>query len=151
MFNINVANLNLYKILIVLAVILLLFIVSFATDRVILLAGAQFGLIPQTPKMERPDYDSDWKTLTKCNTLTIDDLEFEDVPSLVMAFYKIKTRNGEESIIPWGINQYGDSWQTNGVLLDFEKNVSEDKIYLHIRTPCRYPKERRKEKRAVRK
>ena len=136
MSTINVNTLSTARTVIVVLVILAFLVVSFATDRVILFAGTEFGLLPSEKKISAADYIGEWREIKSCETQKITDLPFQEIPSIVMAYYKINTKSGEELIIPWGINQYGDSWQTNGVLLDFEHNVSEDQVYLYIRTPC---------------
>ncbi len=137
MSTINLNTLSNTKTMLFVLVILAFLLVSFATDRVILFAGTEFGFLPSEKKMSAADYTSDWREIKSCETQKIADLPFHVIPSIVMAYYKIKTKPGEELVIPWGVNQYGDSWQTNGVLLDFEHNVSENKVYLYIRTPCR--------------
>ena len=75
-------------------------------------------------------YDSGWIELRRNCYSEVREIGFSDLPNGMMAYYKIN-EDGIESIFPWGINQYGDANQTNGVLLDFD---GEGKAY--IRLPC---------------
>ena len=136
MSAINLNTLSTARIVVVVLVVFAFLLVSFATDRVFLFAGTEFGWLPSERRTSTADYTVDWREIQSCETQKITDIPFQEIPSIVVAYYKIKTESGEELIIPWGVNQYGDSWQTNGVLLDFEHNVSEDQVYLYIRTPC---------------
>lgn len=108
-----------------------LILVSFATDRSFIIGGLEFGFKKSEEKdimIHKPKpYESDWiKLKRKCHTIS-EDIGFDGLPSMMMAFYKLK----DGSIFPWGINQYGDANQSNGVLLDFDQ-----KGKLYIRHPC---------------
>ena len=77
-----------------------------------------------------PSYDSGWFDLQQNCQVHDYDIGFVGLPALATAYYKI-TEGSIDFIFPWGLNQYGDSHQTNGVLLDFDER---GKVY--IRLPC---------------
>lgn len=72
-------------------------------------------------------FDSGWVKL-KQNCETIQKaIGFKGLPTRITGYYKLS--NG--SIFPWGMNQYGDANQSNGVLLDFDEQGN-----IFIRLPC---------------
>lgn len=74
-------------------------------------------------------FDTDWIDIGKeCNTVTFD-LPGPGLPRIVTAYYRNLDTDGTYI---FGINQYGDGHQSNGVLLDFD----EDNRKLYIRLPC---------------
>ena len=76
--------------------------------------------------------DTDWISIGRnCNTVQIN-LEDIDVSNMIISAYYKVTVDGQESIFPWGLNQYGDSFQGNGVLLDLDDEYKN----LYIRLPC---------------
>ena len=74
------------------------------------------------------DFDSEWIELGGGGQSLEFELKFDGVPSHFSAYYRLPT--GE--VIPWGVNQYGDGGQINGVLVDFD---GKGKVY--IRTPAK--------------
>ena len=71
-------------------------------------------------------YDSDWiRIKPQCDTIE-KRIGFDGLPKFVQAFYKI-----DDSTFPWGLNQYGDAHQSNGVLIDFDEEGA-----VFIRLPC---------------
>ena len=79
------------------------------------------------------DFDSGWMNIgSKCATFSRE-IDFSSPPRLFTAYYKI-SEGDSEWIFPWGLNQYGDVHQTNGVLLDFD-----NKGNVYIRLPCGSP------------
>jgi len=78
-------------------------------------------------------WDSNWFDVSEeCKTYRFDTgLSFNpsnDTLPIMSAFYK----NGDQQY-PFGINQYGDTNQTNGVLLDFDASGQ-----LYVRLGCDY-------------
>ena len=82
-------------------------------------------------EQERPaDYDSGWFDVEmNCRTY-MREIGFDELPTGMMAYYKIG-QGQDERIFPWGLNQYGDTNQSNGVLLDFDGYGR-----LYVRLPC---------------
>ena len=72
---------------------------------------------PQQPLLT-PDFDSNWFEIGTCQvrdmTDKLDAIGFSTLPALLTAYYKV-TVNGEDTIIPWGVSQYGGEWSTEWV------------------------------------
>ncbi|MDB4292287.1 hypothetical protein N9954_02700 [Maribacter sp.] len=79
----------------------------------------------ESTNSDNPDFDTDWISLKKSTTVKYT-TGFSEIPKLITGYYRID----EDLIIPWGVNQYGDSYSVNGVLIDFD-----DSGNLYIRTP----------------
>lgn len=76
-----------------------------------------------------PSFDTGWIAVAQnCQTYTYSSTGLSGLPKLMSGYFKKST--GE--IFPWGINQYGDSAQANGPLIDYDE--SNGNIY--IRLPC---------------
>ena len=75
------------------------------------------------------EYDSGWFSLRNDQTVT-KDTKFNSLPSTFVAYYK--TEDGD--VFPWGLNQYGDAFQSNGALLNFDNSGK-----LYVRTPSPSP------------
>ena len=97
---------------------------------------------PKMADMKSPSsisyFDTGWFGIATCQrkdfTEKLKKKEFRDFPAIMMAYYKVQI-DGKERIIPWGVNQYGDERQYNGVLIDFsEKNGN---LELYVRSPCK--------------
>jgi len=73
-----------------------------------------------------PTYDSGWFSIAQFGQTYKKQIGFTGLPKFIMAYYK--RSNGQ--IFPWGLNQYGDANQGNGVLLDFDGNGN-----LYVRLP----------------
>ena len=86
-----------------------------------------------------PDFDSDWIGVGVCQVKDMTDklkeVGFAELPAHLTAYYKV-TIKGEEFIIPWGVNQYGDGTQLNGILIDLSVRQNDGKLSLYIRSPC---------------
>ena len=78
------------------------------------------------------DYDTGWFAL-RLDETEVKDTGFGSIPINFTAYYK--TDDGH--VLPWGMNQYGDKFQSNGVLIDFDE---DGKIY--VRTPSKSPASR---------
>lgn len=79
-----------------------------------------------------PHFDSGWRAIApRCKTIEYA-VKLDDVPSLLTAYYRL-SQTGET--FPLATNQYGDSNQTNGVLIDLD--IPGDRIYLRL--PCGSP------------
>ncbi|MDE0381723.1 MAG: hypothetical protein OXI20_21015 [Rhodospirillales bacterium] len=78
----------------------------------------------------KPSYDIGWFYLQQNCQVYDHNIGFVGLPTLTTVHYKI-TEGNTDFIFPWGLNQYGDSHQTNGVLLDFDER---GKVY--VRLPC---------------
>ena len=84
-------------------------------------------------------FDTDWIPIgMNCKTEARDiefDKEYNDsgdfLNMMISAYYKFNY-NGQEYIFPWGLNQYGDTLQGNGALLDLD----EENRKLYVRLPC---------------
>jgi|GEM_PF-2364044 len=82
---------------------------------------------PLELKRSEPNFDSGWFRLAEsCKTYEFIK-QFDGLPSQVTAFYRLT--NGE--ILTWGMNQYGDSYESNGVIIDFDE---WDRAF--VRLPC---------------
>jgi hypothetical protein len=109
-------------------------------DRLVLTAAGRVGVGTATPSATlhvagdatldgglNPTYDSGWFAInSSCNTYNLS-LGFSGLPRLISAYYK--RSNGQ--VFPWGLNQYGDANQGNGVLLDLDEAGT-----LYVRLPC---------------
>jgi len=85
------------------------------------------GLDELTPLFREPDFDSDWFEIERKNRTYKFEIGFDGLPKFITAYYK--RENGQ--ILAWGMNQYGDSHQSNGVLLDFDEQGN-----LFVRLPA---------------
>lgn len=72
-------------------------------------------------------YDSGWFNIACDKTYQLN-LGFTGFPKQLNAYYKLS--NGQ--IIPWGVNHYGDAYQMNGAVLDYD---ATGKIYVRTSTP----------------
>lgn len=100
---------------------------------------AQINTEPQQP-LSAPDFDSDWFEIGTCQvkdmTDKLDEIGFSSLPALLTAYYKV-TVNGKETIIPWGVSQYGDGAQLNGLIIDISVRRDGRNLGLYVRSPCR--------------
>jgi hypothetical protein len=77
--------------------------------------------------LDTPSFDSQWFSIDKnCNTYAFK-LGFNGLPKRITAYYKLSTGQ----ILPYGMSQYGDGAEANGVLLDLDELGN-----LYVRLPC---------------
>jgi len=85
------------------------------------------GLDELSSVFREPDYDSGWFDIERTNRTYKFEIGFDGLPKFITAYYK--RENGQ--ILAWGMNQYGDEHQSNGVLLDFDEQGN-----LFVRLPA---------------
>ena len=116
---------------------------SLYDDRAVKIGPFEIG--PSITSMNSPNsgsyFDSDWFGIATCQRKDLTDElkqeKFSDFPALMMAYYRVYI-DGKERIIPWGISQYGDGRQLNGVLIDFSENEKNGNLELYVRSPCKH-------------
>ena len=124
-----------------------LLVYSVYDDRSIKLGPLEIGASHVEPTITNPqpsplapDFDSDWFEIGTCQvkdmTDRLDKIGFSSLPALLTAYYKV-TVNGKELIIPWGVSQYGDGTQLNGLIIDISVRRDGRNLGLFVRSPCK--------------
>ena len=95
---------------------------------------------PQQPLLT-PDFDSNWFEIGTCQVSEhdgqeLDEIGFSTLPALLTAYYKV-TVNGKDTIIPWGVSQYGGRSQSDGLIIDISAEKDDHKLGLYVRAPCK--------------